>query len=124
MKFYIFSSGSQGNATLIVDKSVHILIDLGISKKKLIENLTKINLSFDDIDFILLTHEHSDHIKGLDNVRTTTIYGGRNTYKAPNYEVIEPYMPFKYHQLNILPIEVSHDAKTPLVLYFLIMKKN
>lgn len=118
MKFYIFASGSQGNATLIVDKSVHILIDLGISKKQLTTHLAKLNLAFDDLDFILLTHEHSDHTKGLDNINSINIYGGKNTYMCSNYREIEAYRPFRFRQLNITPIALSHDARNPLGFIF------
>jgi len=113
MKYYLFSSGSQGNASLIIDKDVHILIDLGITRKQLIDHLENIHLSLNDIDFILLTHEHSDHIKGLDTIHDLTIYGGINSYKAKNYKVMAPYKLFKYKNIDILPIELSHDAKTP-----------
>jgi len=113
MKYYLFASGSQGNATLIIDKDVHVLIDLGITRKQLIDHLENIHLSLKDLDFILLTHEHSDHIKGLDTIHDLTIYGGANSYKASNYKVIPPYKEFKYKNISITPIELSHDAKTP-----------
>lgn len=118
MKFYIFASGSKGNATLIITKSVHILIDLGISKHQLEEHLSKLNLSLDDLDFILLTHEHTDHTKGLEAIKNITIYGGKNSYIAPNYKEITPYTPFKFRHVSILPIEVSHDAYSPLGFIF------
>lgn len=114
MKYYLFSSGSQGNATLIIDKDVCILIDLGIPRKQLIDHLSNINLTIDKINFILLTHEHSDHIKGLDSIHDIPIYGGENTYKSENYHVINPYKEFKFKHLDIVPVELSHDAKTPL----------
>ncbi|MCQ2792074.1 MAG: MBL fold metallo-hydrolase [Bacilli bacterium] len=118
MKFYIFASGSKGNATLIVDKNVRILIDLGISRKQLEDHLKSIHSSIDEIDFILLTHEHIDHIKGIESIHHTPIYGGKNTYACANYRVIEPYVPFKFRHLTILPIELSHDAYTPLGFIF------
>jgi len=118
MKFYIFSSGSKGNATLLIDKTTHILIDLGISKRQLIEHLHKINLELDDIDLILLTHDHSDHTKGLENINNIPIYGSKNTYMCNNYHVIEPYIPFKERNLFILPIQVSHDARNPIGFIF------
>lgn len=118
MKFYIFASGSKGNATLLTDGAVHILIDLGISKKQLVEHLTKLNLSLDDLDFILLTHEHTDHTKGLENINNIDIYGGENTYFANNYHVIKPYQSFRFRQLNIIPIALSHDAHNPLGFIF------
>lgn len=78
----------------------------------------KINCSFDDIDFILLTHEHTDHIKGIESIHHTAIYGGKNTYFADNYKIIEPYVAFRFKNLNIIPIEISHDAKNPFAFIF------
>lgn len=114
MKFYIFASGSKGNATLIIDKRVHLLIDLGISRNQIKKELTNLNLKIDDIDFILLTHEHYDHIKGLENIKSIPIYGGENTYSSENFLSIKPYINFKYKHLTILPIQTSHDAHNPL----------
>lgn len=118
MKFYIFASGSKGNATLLVDKNVHILIDLGISKRQLEEHLNRLKLSLDDLDFILLTHEHTDHTKGLESIHNIMIYGGKNSFVCPNYKEITPYVPFRCKHLNILPIELSHDAYSPLGFIF------
>ena len=73
MFFDVINSGSKGNATLIVDKNVHILIDLGISKRQLEEHLSKLKLSLDDLDFILLTHEHTDHTKGLEKIKNIVL---------------------------------------------------
>ena len=65
MKFSVFSSGSEGNCTLLQTNKVNILIDVGISKKQITDNLAKYNLSLSDINTILITHEHVDHVKAL-----------------------------------------------------------
>ncbi len=65
MRLTVFSSGSAGNSTLLECDDCNILIDAGIPKKGLIENLSKNNLTLEDIDALLITHEHGDHIKGL-----------------------------------------------------------
>lgn len=65
MKITVFSSGSSGNSTLLECEKNNILVDAGISKKSLEENLAKNNLTLDDINVLLITHEHGDHIKGL-----------------------------------------------------------
>lgn len=65
MRFKVFSSGSYGNSTVLKINDKYILIDVGLSRKHILSELEKLGLSFEDISFILITHEHSDHIKGL-----------------------------------------------------------
>ena len=65
MKFSVFSSGSEGNCTLLQTNNVNILIDAGISKKQISDNLAKYGLTLNDINTILITHEHVDHVKAL-----------------------------------------------------------
>lgn len=66
LKFCSLSSGSSGNCYLVGSDSTYILIDAGISAKKITDGLSSLNLMPQDISGILLTHEHSDHIKGID----------------------------------------------------------
>ena len=58
-------SSSSGNMFHIASSSTNILIDVGVSYKAVTEGLKSIGLSINDIDAIFITHEHSDHIKGL-----------------------------------------------------------
>ena len=58
-------SSSSGNMFHIASSNVNILIDVGVNYKSIVEGLNSINLSLNDIDAILITHEHSDHIKGI-----------------------------------------------------------
>ena len=60
----LFSS-SKGNCTYVFSDTTKILIDIGISPKRLVENLEKNNIKPEEIQAILITHEHSDHIKGI-----------------------------------------------------------
>ena len=66
--FYSLSSGSKGNSFLFFSNSFKILIDCGISRSKISNKLSKIGLSLTDLDAILITHEHEDHIQGLRSV--------------------------------------------------------
>lgn len=72
MKFVSFASSSRGNCAFISYKNTNILVDCGISKKRIIENLSKYGKTLDDIDCILITHEHEDHISGLPMVLKNT----------------------------------------------------
>lgn len=65
MRFVSFASSSSGNSALISYKNTNILVDCGISRKRIIENLAVYNLTLDDIDCIFVTHSHSDHVQGL-----------------------------------------------------------
>ena len=65
MRLCSIASGSSGNCIYIGSEEHHILIDAGISGKRVEAGLNNLELTGKDLDGILLTHEHSDHIKGL-----------------------------------------------------------
>ena len=65
MRVCCIASGSSGNCTYVGTDTAHILIDAGLSGKKTREGVESLDITLDDIDGIFLTHEHSDHIKGL-----------------------------------------------------------
>lgn len=65
MKFKVLASGSKGNSALLQCENLNILIDVGINYKTLEYELSKVDLTPGDIDIVLITHTHSDHIKGL-----------------------------------------------------------
>ena len=65
LKVAILASGSSGNCTVVSDGKQHILIDAGISAKRIVTGLRELDLEPRDVAAILITHEHSDHICGL-----------------------------------------------------------
>lgn len=65
MNISVLASGSRGNCTLIYDDNNAILIDMGISTRKLKQALAQLHLNIEDLDAIFITHEHLDHIRGL-----------------------------------------------------------
>jgi len=65
VKFVSLSSGSNGNCYYIGNESVAFLIDVGIGGRTIKKRLSDIGISFDSIDFVLVTHDHGDHIKCL-----------------------------------------------------------
>ena len=88
MRFLSIASGSSGNCIYIGDDNTHLLVDTGISKKRVEEGLNGIGLSLMDIDGILLTHEHSDHISGLGVILRKydiPVYGSAGTIDAVKY---------------------------------------
>ena len=74
MRMCSIASGSSGNCIYIGSEQHHILIDAGISGKRVEAGLNSLELSGQDIDGILLTHEHSDHIKGLGVLARNTAF--------------------------------------------------
>ena len=82
MRMCSIASGSSGNCIYVGSGSHHLLIDAGISGKRVEAGLKELQLSGKDIDGILLTHEHSDHIKGLGVLS--------RQYEIPSYATPEP----------------------------------
>ena len=65
MKFSSIASGSKGNCLLYENNDVKLLVDAGISKKRIEEGISECGSSLEEVNGILITHEHSDHISGL-----------------------------------------------------------
>ena len=65
MRMCSIASGSSGNCIYIGSDNTHLLVDTGISKKRIEAGLTHLDITGDDLDGILITHEHIDHIQGL-----------------------------------------------------------
>ena len=65
MNIALFASGSSGNCALVSDGETHILIDAGISARRICAGLTAQDVAPADLAGVLVTHEHSDHVKGL-----------------------------------------------------------
>lgn len=126
MKLYSFASSSTGNCYLYIFGKTKILVDIGISRKKLLEKLAEINISINEIDEIILTHEHSDHIKGLEvftKKHKTLVNITQGTYNAlshsiDNLNIIKAEQKIKINDVIIEPVEVSHDANEPVGIIF------
>lgn len=115
MRFNILGSGSKGNATLVEFNNHLFLIDMGLTKTRLKEGTEYFNKSIDDIDVVLITHEHNDHIKGLSFIKDTSlIISGDNTLQDVLYKKINPYEEINIHDVNITALPLSHDAYNPL----------
>lgn len=68
MKFTVLGSGSSGNAVLISSEKTTVLIDAGLSARETIRRMALVGVSPQEIDGVIITHEHSDHIGGLRNL--------------------------------------------------------
>ena len=65
MRIFVFASGSSGNCMLISDGATNLLVDAGISMRRVESSLRQAGMTVKDIDGVLVTHEHSDHVSGL-----------------------------------------------------------
>ena len=72
MRLCSIASGSSGNCIYVGSEETHVLVDTGISGKRIEQGLNQLELTGRDIDAILVTHEHSDHISGLGVMADTT----------------------------------------------------
>ena len=120
-------SSSSGNMFHIASSSTNILIDVGVSYKAVTEGLKSIGLSINDIDAIFITHEHSDHIKGLpllcrkNNIPIYACFSTANYIKedlnSKNIEstiiALNYNIPIRIKDIEITPFETSHDAIMP-----------
>ena len=117
MKVCVLSSGSKGNTTYIETTKAKILIDCGNSSKYIINRLEELNVDPNEIDAILITHVHSDHIKGLLTFLkhiNPKVYMTEKMYPyldfVTNYEFIDTDT-FNIKDLKIDVIKTSHDAE-------------
>ena len=122
LTLHTFASGSEGNALLISGGKTHILLDAGISCKRITAALAELGLCMDDVDAILITHEHSDHIGGLATLvkhHRIPIYTTAATARQLIYRIagIEPLLPtiepgdvFGVGEIKVTVFPTSHDA--------------
>ncbi len=124
MKIIVLASGSQGNATYIETEHIKLIIDAGISYRQMKLRLQEHNLDIQTIHTVLITHEHSDHIKGLSSLLKFTnavVYAPLETFEHINAKTAHNIPDERYHEivlnqaffledLTITPIPVSHDA--------------
>lgn len=122
MFFDIINSGSKGNATLVFTKTATFLIDVGIPIKTIEEELNKFNKKINDIDAVLITHNHSDHIRSVKSFSPKKIYSLEGTVPGSLSNVVKPLEPFKVLDIEIIPFPTSHDAANPCG--FLIKEDN
>lgn len=128
MEVTVLASGSKGNSTYINTGKTKILIDVGITYQNLVSKLKKIGVEIKDLDAILITHEHQDHIKGLKmllkNEKIKQIYLSQGTKKFvdkenisnnfSNYNCIKADQTFNINDIKIKTVMLSHDANEPI----------
>ena len=129
MRFCPIASGSSGNCIYVGSDNTHLLIDAGISGKRIDSGINSLELSGLDIDGILITHEHVDHIAGLGVILRKyhiPVYATFNTIEAiKNYkslgkvdeELFHPILSdevFNIKDISVKAMKTSHDAIDPV----------
>lgn len=129
MRMVSIASGSSGNCIYIGSDSTHLLVDAGISNKRIQQGLNEIGLTGNDVNGILITHEHSDHIKGLGVLSRKyeiPIYGTRETldeiaaagslgkFDKGLLTPVCPDLDFMVGDLTVKPFKIDHDAANPV----------
>ena len=110
MEFNVIASGSKGNANIVRTRTTNILIDCGITGKYLRDSLAKMDMDISDLDAVLVTHSHSDHIRGLKAVAKVPLYASFEVRGRMDEIPVEPYQPFMIGDIEVTPIKLSHDA--------------
>lgn len=121
----VLGSGSGGNATLLSCENTHILVDAGLSAKQLVLRMQQLGIEPDDLDAILLTHEHSDHARGVDVLlrnRDIPVFTNAMTREALSYKmksgiswkIFRSGQEFSHGDFNIQSFKIPHDAAEPV----------
>lgn len=120
MKIKVLASGSKGNSTYIETNRLKLLIDMGITYQYLLNELNTLDVSPHKLDFILITHTHNDHIKGLQslvrkaNIKVLITKGMQAELmkKIPieNIQIIEDETVIE--DIKISLIHTSHDVES------------
>ncbi len=122
MRVASLGSGSRGNGTLVEDENTCVLVDLGFTLKETVRRLSRLGRSPGDIDAIIVTHEHADHINGVAPFArkfSTPVYMTPGTYNPkrqgaiPSLHKINCHRNFRIGGIGIEPVPVPHDAKEP-----------
>ena len=119
MEFYTIASSSAGNAALVCHEDTHILIDAGISCRRITQALATLSLTLADLDGILITHEHIDHVRGLGTLAKkceAPLYASRGTasvldYPAPRVRAFSAGDEFTVGVLHVRSFHTSHDVR-------------
>lgn len=123
--FCPLASGSKGNCIYFGTPRTKILIDAGLSAKATISKLEQINVDIHDIDAILITHEHTDHIQGLKVLafrmgipvlaNTETAKGIVECFHdCPKFKIFSTGETFEFGDLEIHPFSIQHDTLDPV----------
>lgn len=124
-KFCALASGSKGNSLFLGTKHTKVLIDAGLSARMMKKKLEEINVDLSEIDAIVITHEHSDHIRGLVTLgckMNIPVLANSDTAKAiyeiigaaPKFKIFSTGEIFEFGDIEFDPFSIPHDAVDPV----------
>lgn len=126
LKFCSLYSGSSGNSLFVQTDKTKIIIDAGVSCKKIVNSLEELDINPSSIDGILVTHEHTDHVQSLatlSNKFQLPVFVNKQTLDAmpkqkdklnmDNIHIFKSFDAFEINDLKIKPFKIPHDAANP-----------
>lgn len=118
-------SGSKGNATLVQLGGELLLVDCGFSARQVAQRLEKLGLAPGDITALLVTHEHADHMRGVQTLAhryNIPVYASHGTLKAMKFSLaattFDSHGSFSIGNVTVMPVAVPHDAREPTQFVF------
>jgi phosphoribosyl 1,2-cyclic phosphodiesterase len=126
MRLSILASGSSGNAAVVEVDGTRVLVDCGISLRQLDRRLREVGLDVGGLDAVIVSHEHDDHIRGLEVLlrrHPLPVLASEGTAGAlRRVPAVEGSLcagrALKIGGLEILPVATSHDAREPVGFVF------
>lgn len=125
LRFAVLGSGSRGNAFVVESGPHRVLVDAGFSGRETVRRLEVLGLEPEDLDAIVLTHEHGDHLRGapvLARRFRLPVFGTRGTLESGRWDeetrlsFVSSGRPFEAGGFEIEAFEIPHDAREPVGL--------
>lgn len=126
MRFASLGSGSKGNATLVATADTLVMVDCGFGIRETERRLACLGVSADQLSAIIVTHEHSDHVRGVASLARRyelpvylsfgtrrAVSGGRHDLDRVDCREVRPEREFRVGNLDVQPVAVPHDAREP-----------
>ena len=124
LRFQVLATGSKGNAVLVCSQKTRILLDAGLSAKELTSRLQQTGIKANELDAVVISHEHTDHVRGLGTLSRRLglpVFLTQGTLEnlplevgqLPDVRLFQPGSAFTVGDLRIKPFAISHDAEDP-----------
>ncbi len=110
MNFHLIASGSKGNCFILQEGKRTVVIDCGGTRKHLVSSFHSLNIDIKDVDLLLITHNHNDHISQLGTFKDSLVYSPVILEKRLDAKIIKPRQSFKIDNMVVTAIPLSHDS--------------